>query len=189
MPTTTHRRCVAAFTLLLAAAALCASVSSARAESVYKCRSADGGIAFQDRPCAASQSASVVEILPPPPPAPSPDYGRASRGERRSHAVTRAHVPERRELVSYECRAANGEVFYRHDSCPKQITAGTTGKASGKRAGKGAQAFAVSARARPRAEVCRELARAGAVGRAGHERDERVSTYDRNLGRDPCRRF
>jgi len=37
--------------------------------------------------------------------------------------------------------------------------------------------------------VCRRLARAGSIGRAGHERDEIVSTYDRNLGRDPCRRY
>jgi len=29
--------------------------------------------------------------------------------------------------------------------------------------------------------------RAGAISRAGHEHDEDVSTYDRNLGRDPCR--
>ena len=41
----------------------------------------------------------------------------------------------------------------------------------------------------PRGEACRRMAAAGSIGRAGHARDESVSTYDRNLGRDPCRYY
>jgi hypothetical protein len=45
----------------------------------------------------------------------------------------------------------------------------------------------VTAIALPRDEACRRMAAAGSIGRAGREHDERVSTYDRNAGRDPCR--
>jgi hypothetical protein len=39
----------------------------------------------------------------------------------------------------------------------------------------------------PRDEACREIHTAGSIGRAGHQHDENVSTYEHNLGRDPCR--
>jgi hypothetical protein len=162
----------------------------AHAASVYECRGADGAIAFQDHACAAGFAESKVEIAPPPPAAPSPDYGRDAREARRSaHASSHASAPARarREAVSYECRAANGELFYRHGACPGRITAEATG---GKRGRSGASsAFAVTSVALPRGEVCRRIAAAGSIGRAGHARDESVSTYERNLGRDPCRYY
>ena len=162
----------------------------AHAASVYKCRSADGAIAYQDHACANGSAASEVEIAPPPPVAPSLDYGRdthvarrSAHGDSPSHATMRA----RRETVSYECRAANGELFYRHGTCPGRITADA---GSGKRGRGGASSsFAVTSEALPRGEVCRRIAAAGSIGRAGHVRDENVSTYDRNLGRDPCRYY
>jgi hypothetical protein len=156
------------------------------AESVYRCRGADGAIAFQDRPCAAAQAQSLVEILPPPPAAPSPDYGLASSVERRVGARDRAPrvSREHREAMSYECRAANGELFYRHGRCPAKIPA--SGASQGRTKGAGAS-YAVTAQPIARAEACRKIERAGSIGRNGHEHDERVSTYDRNLGRDPCR--
>ena len=175
---------------LLACAALFASAPIAHAESVYKCRGADGRIAFQDHACAAGAAESQVEIAPPPPVAPSPDYGRGADAPRRSaHAAASPHAStrERREAVSYECRAANGERFYRHGTCPAHIT---TDAGSGKRGRGGASAtVAVTSEALPRGEACRRMAAAGSIGRAGHARDESVSTYDRNLGRDPCRYY
>ena len=176
--------------VLLACAALGASARVAHAESVYKCRNADGTIAFQDRACVAGAAESQVEIAPAPPPAPSPDYGRDTRDARRSaHTASSSRSPtrERREVVSYECRAANGELFYRHGACPGRITADA---GTGKRGrGSASTAFAVTSEALPRGEVCRRMAAAGSIGRAGHARDESVSTYDRNLGRDPCRYY
>jgi len=166
------------------------AASGVHAESVYKCAGADGSVAFQDRPCAAAQKESQVEILPAPPAAPSPEYGVASRSERAPRA-TRSGAKPRAEVVSYECRAANGELFYRHGACPKQITAKahTSGTSSKRRGGADTQSFAVAAEPLSRGEVCRRMAKAGSIGRTGHERDDSVSTYDRNLGRDPCRRF
>jgi hypothetical protein len=176
---------------LLACAALSALPRVAHAESVYRCRSADGTVAFQDHACTAGAAESHVEIAPPPPVAPSPDYGRDTRDARRpGHAAAsvRTAVRERREAVSYECRAANGELFYRHGSCPGRITADSAG--SGKRGrGSASATFSVTSEALPRGEACRRMAAAGSIGRTGHERDDRVSTYDRNLGRDPCRYF
>jgi hypothetical protein len=177
----------------IAWAALAGVPPAARAESVYKCRSADGAIAFQDQPCPGGQAESRVEILPPPPPAPSPDYGRAAREDHRvalhARGAPRGGGRDRREPVSYECRAADGEVFYRHGACPKQIAAKDSAAGSRARSGKGAQSFTVSAQPLERSEACRRMASAGSIGRAGRERDETVSTYDRNLGRDPCRYF
>lgn len=177
------------FGALLALAALAGPARVAHAESVYKCRNADGTVAFQDRACAVGAAQSQVDIAPPPPAAPSPDYGRERNDAGRSvHAASssRASTRERREAVSYECRAANGEVFYRHGACPGRITA----DAGAAKRGRGSStAFAVTSAPLPRGEACRRMAAAGSIGRAGHARDESVSTYDRNLGRDPCRYY
>lgn len=192
----THRRI--AVSVLLIACAL--SGIAVHAETVFKCRSADGEIAFQDHGCARYQLESQIEITTPPPVA-LPDFGRVSAEPR---AVRRyAHAPRsssasrnvdanaKSELVSYECRAANGELFYRHGACPKQISAksSATGASARTRGASDTQSYSVSAQALPRGEVCRQIARAGSIGRGGHERDENVSTYERNLGRDPCRRY
>ncbi len=176
----------AVFGSLLAFAAL-----GAHAASVYKCRNTEGAIAFQDHACAPGAAETNVEIAPAPPVAPSPDYGSDTREPRRvAHAASssRKTIHEPREAVSYECRAADGEVFYRHGSCPGRITSSDAG--SGKRGRGGASgSVAVTAEALPRSEACRRIAAAGSIGRAGHARDESVSTYDRNLGRDPCRYY
>ena len=166
-----------------------------RAASVYKCTGGQGEVAYQSQPCAAGQPATAIEIDPAPAYAPSPHYA-LDHGEtaRASRTVTRSHSGERREgaLVSYECRAADGQLFYRHGSCPHSIPAGhahgTSASTHGKGAGRGSNAtVSVSAQRIAREDACREIQRAGAAGRAGHEHDEVVSTYEHNLGRDPCR--
>ncbi|MET0231877.1 MAG: DUF4124 domain-containing protein [Rhodanobacteraceae bacterium] len=172
------------FGIVLTATGLAAFAKPAHAESVFRCRGADGAVAFQDRACGNANAQSIVEIAPAPPLQPSPDYGVASAREPRV-AHTRSGVRASREPVSFACHAANGETFYRHGSCPKQIAladAGGHGKP-----GKGAKTVGVTAEAMPRADVCRELSRGGSIGRAGHARDETISSYERNLGRDPCR--
>lgn len=166
--------------LLLAAA-------SAQAGSVYRCRGTDGRVAYQDRPCTGAQQQTRIELATPPAPAASPDYGvtaaaRPKSSSRGLRASGRAGA--RGESSSYECRGANGEVFYRHWACPKSIPAPGAG---GRRRSGEASSVAVTAAPLTRAEACRRLAAAGSIGRRGRDRDERVTTYERNAGRDPCR--
>jgi len=148
----------------------------AQAQSVYRCRDAKGALAFQDKPCTAGQAQSEVAIEPAPAYAASPDYGvgKPTRVSHAAHSSSRSSA-RNAEPMSYECRAANGEVFYRHGRCPATIR----GK------GRDATSSAVTSSAIPRAEACARMAR---TSHAGSARDETVSTYERNLGRDPCRR-
>ncbi|MEO5559685.1 MAG: DUF4124 domain-containing protein [Dokdonella sp.] len=165
----------------------------AAAESVYKCRDTHGHIAYQDHACANTQTETQIEIAKAP-----------ARPTSTEHAVSaHAHAPSRRgaarttsrhagagarEVVAYECRASNGDVFYRHSGCPKSIKPSGSAQGRGNSKKQGADTVAVSAVPMTRSEACRRQAASG-LGRAGHEHDEQVSTYDRNAGRDPCRHF
>ncbi|MFI4970791.1 MAG: DUF4124 domain-containing protein [Lysobacterales bacterium] len=161
------------------------------AQTIYKCRDGSGHIAYQDRACAAAQQETRVEIAPPPPAVPSPDYGVASERRLPSARAARSQArhggTHRTEALSYECRAEDGEVFYRHSGCPRSIATDAVGGRGHGRSTRGKGSVSVSAVSLTRAEACRRLAAAGSIGRAGREHDDRVSTYERNAGRDPCR--
>lgn len=154
----------------------------ARAGAIYKCTDAGGGVAYQDVPCAEKQLARVIELEPPPPYARSPEYA-IERGAPERPAKARSRGGGRAP-ASFECRSSDGQVFYRHGGCPHSIAAaaGTTGR----RGKSGSGAVKVSARRVSREEACAQIHRAGAIGRSGHEHDEDVTTYERNLGEDPC---
>lgn len=166
-----------------------------RAETVYKCINAQGDVAYQAQPCAEQQRASVIEIAPAPAFAPSPRYAiDHEEAGRSSRAAAHARSGERREAAptSYECRAADGQVFYRHGACPHSIPGAnghvSSASARGKGAGRGGGGtVGVSSQRISREDACHEIQRAGAAGRAGHEHDEVTSSYEHNLGRDPCR--
>ena len=183
---TRYRHAVAASILCLG---LLGTASPALADVVYKCRSADGAISFQDSPCPQHALQAEVALAAAPPAVESPAYSKsagrhapaaASRRSSSSVARTRASEP-----MSYECRAATGEVFYRHGGCPASIANAPT-VAAGTRRGAAKAPARVTALALPRSEACRRL-RASSSGRSGRAHDDTVSTYDRNLGRDPCR--
>ena len=180
----------------LALLLLAAHAAGARGE-VYKCIGADGATAFQDRPCAASAHQDTVAIAPASAYTPSPAYAVGPEAKPRS---SRRVAPARAALrhgetigpTSYECRTADGQVFYRHSTCPHSVAAieaqgrshpgrGTAAKSS---TGK---SVAVTSTRIAREEACYELRRAGAAGRSGRSHDQDVSTYNKNLGRDPCR--
>lgn len=163
-----------------------------RAQPVYKCVGAGGAVAYQDRACAEDQQVRVIELDPAPAFAPSPEYAveRVTAGRARTARASRAEAPP----TSFECRSADGQVFFRHGGCPHSIPAShgapPSQRASGKGKSGGANAggsVSVSSRRIDRDEACRQIHRAGSIGRAGHEHDEDVGTYERNLGRDPCR--
>jgi hypothetical protein len=178
----------------IALLAMFAATAGVHAESVYKCRDAEGHIAYQDRACSGAQNETRIELATPSRNSSSPDYGVAE--SRRAARTGASRGAGRRtgsvEAMSYECRADNGEVFYRHSGCPKSIPAhrdrASDGSHARGKAERGASSSAVSAIPLTRADACKRMAAAGSIGRSGRARDESVSTYDRNAGRDPCRR-
>lgn len=162
-------------------------VCGVRAASVYKCTSVDGAVAYQDRACTEQQRGAEIEIAPAPRREPSPHYFVPDTQARQgTHTAERSRRTVAQGETSFECRVSNGDVFYRHASCPHAIRAANTPHGSKTGAGS-AGSLTVSSREVPRSEACTLIHRAGAIGRRGREHDEDVSTYERNLGRDPCR--
>ena len=170
---------------------LLGAAAGLRAAPVYRCVDAEGGVAYQQVGCGEQQTQRTLDFAPTPRRAPSPQY---AVERRRDEAVARsARAPRERapREMAFECRASDGRVFYRLGACPRSI-AGTAsdsmararGRSGGRNRGGTAQ---VAARRIPRDEACHEIHRAGAIGRDGHEFDEHVSTYERNLGHDPCK--
>jgi len=160
-----------------------------RADAVYKCVGTDGAIAYQDAPCAPNDRETAVQFDPAPAHQPSPEYAVTTAPARAARSrEARRNLHSDNEATSYECRASNGDVFYRHSSCPHTLSDNAAGPRSSTHSGAGnAQKLTVSARAVSRAEACAQIHRPGAIGRRGREHDDDVSTYDRNLGRDPCK--
>lgn len=165
-----------------------------RAAPIYKCIGAAGEVAYQGLPCAQGQNASLMQIAAPPAYAPSPQYAVADR-HTQTRQPTRAARHEAHEPTSYLCRSADGQVFYRHGACPHSVASIGTNpsghdparSAHAKHGSTSTASTGVSSERIDRDEACRQIHRAGAIGRSGHEHDETVSTYDHNLGRDPCR--
>jgi len=167
-------------------------VNGVRAQPVHKCVGDSGEVAYQDLPCSAGSLETAIEIEPAPAYAPSPEYAVERVAARRvpTARASRAEAPP----TSFECRSADGQVFFRHGGCPHSIPArngappppraGGSAKSGSAKAG---GSVSVSSRRVDRDEACRQIHRAGSIGRAGHEHDEDVGTYERNLGRDPCR--
>lgn len=191
--------------LLLSLLMLVAVATPAHALTIYKCTNPDGSVAFQDKPCAAHARGAefalradpVVQEPPYAPAAASPSRSGKSRDTASSRhrtvstsrGRTRTPVVSVESDASWECRAANGDVFYQHAPCPSAI-AGTIDikhAPSRGRSRASSATIAVSGRVITRNDACRRIHAASASDRSGHERDEDVSTYERNLGRDRCR--
>lgn len=167
---------------LVLASLLALPAGSAIAQTVYKCSGAGQPVAYQQTPCGAGLRSEPIRLAPVAPASTAATEAPATakpavRPPRPTAAKPRAAAMP----VSYECRSAGGAVFYRHGRCPATIARGPSGSP---RAALGVDR--VQATPLPRAEACRRQ-RNGA--RDGAEHDETVSTYERNLGRDPCRRY
>ena len=176
------------------------AVASAHAASVYRCVDAHHRIAFQDAPCAAQTRQRKVDLQPQPLiGAPGEHAARMAtamhpRDTARSRKKPR-QAARAKPAMSWECRAADGEVFYRHTRCPGSVPgdgtvrSGYAEKRSSSRTRNRQGAWGrvpVHGKKITRAEACRRIHSAGAAGRDGHARDETVSTYDHLMGRDPC---
>lgn len=107
-----------------------------------------------------------------------------------AHAQRRAQHVKRAQ--AWECRAADGEVFYRLSRCPASIAGdgvvrGDGDYTTGKRRRGGAWGrIHVHGTRIERSEACEHIDAVTADSRDGHQHDERVSTYDHLMGRDPC---
>jgi hypothetical protein len=199
-----YLRWPAAILLLLAA-------EGAHAASVFRCVDARGLVAYQASPCAAGARQSSIELRSQPlidasalryasPNKLSNRHVHTRHGNSHQRKVSN-RVREDEQPVSYECRAADGEVFYRHARCPGSVPGdgiarfgadqARTSSRSGRRNSRtGAwAAIPVTAHKVPRAEACRQINATAAADRDGHARDEQVSVYEHDLGRDPCRGF
>lgn len=171
---------------------LCVGAAHVHAAAIYACRDAKGATSYQDVACAPAQQAREVQLPPAPPPAKSPAYRlpeRPAMSASRMRAYAGGHAraataPQRRRegTRAFECRAANGEVFYRFSACPKSVPLNAKGDHS--QDSRAPKTSAVSGRAVSGSDACRRMQGAA---RAGSDRDDRVSTYDRHEGRDPCR--
>ena len=187
--------------IALTAALLWGAASGAHAASVYRCVDAHGRIAFQDTPCATHARERKLDLQPQPLiGAPGEHTARVAATKHSRGIVRRSKKPRRTARVkpatSWECRAADGEVFYLHTRCPGSIPGDGVVRwqdgddpPSGKRSRHRRNARgAVPGHGKKinRGEACRRLQSAGAAGRDGHTHDETVSTYDHLMGRDPC---
>lgn len=179
-------------------------VAGAHAASVYRCVDAHGHLAYRDTPCATHARERKVDLQSQPLiGAPGEHAARAAatthpRTHSRAHARHASATARRRKTdppTSWECRAADGEVFYRHTRCPGSVPGDGTvrndyvvkTKSSRTRSRQGAWGHVpVHGKKISRSEACRRIHSAGAAGRDGHARDETVSTYDHLMGRDPC---
>lgn len=115
----------------------------------------------------------------------TPAPGATAAGASASRSAAPAAPAPSPNDVSYECKDGNGDVFYRHRPCPAEVLQGYNCS------GAGCVDYVIvvkSSRQVSRDEACHELHRAGAGSRPLHVFDEPApNTYDKNLGRDPCR--
>ena len=153
---------------------------SVQAQAVFKCTDRQGHVAFQATRCGAGLVEQIVEIAAVPTPAPSPDYASPQRPKRTGLRLVRS-TQRVAEETSFECRTAAGALFYRHDGCPTVV-----GRGNPKSDLHASRGETVRARRIPRSKACRGLR---TLGRRGQENDEVTPTYDKNLGRDPCRKY
>lgn len=174
---------------------------AAHAASVYRCVDAHGHLSYRDTPCVMQVRQRKLDLQPQPLiGAPGEHTARAAKAARHRDTKSSRKRSTRRApakpKMSWECRAADGEVFYRHTHCPGSIPGDGVVRwqdggdpPSGKRSRHRRNAWGavpVHGKKITRAEACRRIHSAGAAGRDGHARDETVSTYDHLMGRDPC---
>ncbi|MGH8118145.1 MAG: DUF4124 domain-containing protein [Rhodanobacteraceae bacterium] len=173
--------------------------AGAVAAPVYRCTDAQGHVAFQDAPCPTSTQQEKRPLVAQPLIG-SPGERTAEAPPSRRQTATprlrkRAPRAAAKPPMAWECRVADGEVFYQHTRCPASVPGdGEVRVRFADRAGWKRKPKREHARGRlpvhgvpvTRAEACRRMEPVRAAGRDGHLRDQRASTYDRLMGRDPC---
>lgn len=184
---------------LLGAAALFTCINPAHAAAAWRCVDAAGQVAFQDTPCPTAARTRPLD-LPAQPLIGAPGEAAARLATVSTQAspirerARARHAPKTKTPMSWECQAADGEVFYRHGRCPSSIAGDGVARETWTRKparSRGRQPnawsrIAVHGVKVPRAEACQRIHAVAASSRDGYRHDEDVSVYDRAMGRDPC---
>ena len=182
---------------------LWACTAGAHAASVYQCVDTHGRLTYRDTPCAAHARQTKLDLAGQPlidPGAPRQLASVQAPKSRGAHARSRnasvaARTRKAKSPTSWECRAADGEVFYRHTRCPGSVPGDGVVRSryaekmsSGRTRGRhdAWSRVPVHGEKVSRAEACRRIRSPSAAGRDGHQRDETVDTYARLTGHDPC---
>ena len=165
--------------LVFAYSCVATGAKTVDAATVYRCVGMHGVVAFQDHACLADGKQTVLDIISHDPPvsvivATNKKAEESARPRQMSYSRPRAVQP-----TSWECRTPTGMVFYRHSRCPASLVDGTDSSGRSRR-------VMVSSQGMDRREACRRM-RNGA--RNGSQFDDKLSTYERNLGRDTCRNY
>ena len=164
------------------------------------CR-AHGHLAYQDTSCAGHAQQTKPDLTGQPlidanaPRQPASTQASKSGSAHSRRAAVTARKRKSDPPTSWECRAADGEVFYRHSRCPGSVPG--DGVVRSRYAEKMSSTHArgrhdawsrvrVHGEKVSRAEACRRIRSPSAAGRDGHQRDEKVDTYARLTGHDPC---
>jgi hypothetical protein len=182
-----------AIAALGAFAILAVAADGHAAATIFKCVGANGVVAYQATRCETPQQQSEVAVRPAPP-VPPPSETNADAPPPSPAAATVpasrvAPVPPPPVAVSYECRAGDGTTFYTHGHCPPEIRPRNQVATATVRGVPDVQVplyTKVSETEVTREYACAQINARSASDRDGHEFDERVSTYDKNLGRDKC---
>ncbi len=208
MPATKPNQAIGARTRRLLTGLACVFIlwtiaGTAYATPVFKCVDAQGHVAFRDSPCPPRMHQTRIALHPLPTIGDADEVAaERARASAPRHVRTAGHPrrhrsPRRRAKpkMSWECRAADGEVFYRHTRCPSSVRgdgvvrvdyAARMSREYPHRRHNAWSRVRVHGSRIPRAEACRRIRSPGAAGRDGHLRDAHVSTYARLTGRDPC---
>lgn len=172
-------------------ACLLLAIPGVSAAAVYKCVDSKGVATFTEKPCAPDAEplkirddylgGSPIPVEPTPKP-------REDETPVQSPTVIRVQMTQRsRDLVSYKCSTPDGVVFYRHSECPRNIAVFSPGTVGGMAASIRVYAPVEQVEV-SRKFACTQIYGPDAEKRSGRHEDEKYSTYDRNLGRDPCRK-
>lgn len=174
--------------------------AGAHAATVYRCTDHAGRVAYQDNPCAALTRQHAINLSPQPLIGNTPMRIHDTTAQPRHRAPTRSRprrVRARRTkpATAWECRAANGEVFYRFKRCPGSVPGDGVVRNDDAQSDSGSRARSrhnAWSRVRvhgvkvTKAEACQRIHSVVASSRDGYLRDASVSTYDHLMGRDPC---
>jgi hypothetical protein len=172
----------------------------AHAATVYRCTDHAGRVAYQDNPCAALTQQRALDLSPQPPIGNTPTRIHDTTAQTRHRVSTqsrprRARTRRAKPTTAWECRAANGEVFYRFTRCPGSVPGDGVVRndyaqpVSNPRARGRHNAWSrvrVHGVKVTKAEACHRIHSVVESSRDGYLRDANVSTYDHLMGRDPC---